>query len=186
LKSKATVPAEGDKSKPGADSKPDTKDDVSDDSLLAALENRKLMYRSTRLRFREVLAENRQLKGPTNDTVRSIRLSPTSATMRGAWVCRMMTLHNCSHGPDFAKDPTAAVEQLQAFTARQEKVGGLPAGPQTEDRRRTSGRRHGEGGQALRATTASKTRHETAESQRTRLRSEAAKSTIQSTRIRRS
>jgi hypothetical protein len=120
-------PAEGDKSKPGSDSKVDSKDDVSDTALLAALE--KLKADDVPLnkieRFREVLAENRQLKGQNEqykqlDTTfaeigadaRKMGLSEQDLAQLFAWP-RML-----------ANDPKAAVEQLHAFAAQwQEKIG---------------------------------------------------------------
>lgn len=133
LKSKAEPStAEGDESKPEADKKPDTpKDDVSDDALLAALEKFKGDVPLNKIeRFREVLNENKALKG-TNERYRTMDatladigrdamkmgLSQEDMAQLFAWP-RLL-----------ASDPKGAVEKLQAFTAHwQEKVGHtLPA-----------------------------------------------------------
>ena len=118
--------AEGDK--PGTDGAktPDTKDDVSDDALLAALEKFKGDVPLNKIeRFREVLDENRTLKG-ANERYRSMDatladigrdaqkmgMSQEDMTRLFAWP-RLL-----------ASDPKAAVEELQRFTAHwQEKVG---------------------------------------------------------------
>lgn len=132
LKAKAAPsPAEGDKPEKEADKKPDTKDDTSDDSLLAALDKLKADVPLNKIeRFREVLSENRQLKG-ANERYRQIDatfadigrdaakmgLSQEDVAALFAWP-RLL-----------ASDPKAAVEQLQTFTAQwQERVGHtLPA-----------------------------------------------------------
>jgi hypothetical protein len=123
--------AEGEKSKPDPTSKPDSKDDVSDDALLAALDQLKSDVPLNKIeRFREVVNENRQLKG-ANERYRAIDqtltdigtdakrvgLSDDDVAQLFAWP-RLL-----------ARDPAAAVEQLQAFSDRwQEKVGRrLPA-----------------------------------------------------------
>ena len=105
--------------------KPDT-NDVSDDALLAALDKLKADVPLNKIeRFREVLAENRQLKG-TNERYRV--LDETFNDIGND--ARRMGLSNEDLAQLFAwprllaKDPTAAVEQLQAFAATwQEKVG---------------------------------------------------------------
>lgn len=122
--------AEGESSKPD-DSKPDSKEDVSDDALLAALEQLKADVPLNKIeRFREVLAENRQLKGVTE----RYKALDTTLTDIGN-DARRMGLSNEDLAQLFAwprllaKDPTVAVEQLQAFAANwQERVGhSLPA-----------------------------------------------------------
>jgi hypothetical protein len=119
--------AEGSESKPEADAKPDTnKDDVSDAALLAALDKFKGDVPLHKIeRFREVLTENKSLKG-ANERYRQMDatfadigrdaakmgLSQDDVAQLIAWP-RLL-----------ASDPTAAVEQLQRFTATwQEKVG---------------------------------------------------------------
>lgn len=117
--------AEGE-SKSKDSGKPDTKDDVSDNALLAALEKLKADVPLNKIeRFREVLNENRQLKG-ANEQFRA--LDDTLTTIGND--ARKMGLSNEEVAQLFAwprllaKDPNAAVEQLQGFAARwQEKVG---------------------------------------------------------------
>jgi hypothetical protein len=120
--------AEGEKPEVEGAQKPDTKpDDVSDAALLAALDQLKADVPLNKIeRFREVLAENRQLKG-TNERYRVLDQTFTEIGNDA----RRMGLSNEDLAQLFAwprllaKDPTAAVEQLQAFTATwQEKVGG--------------------------------------------------------------
>ena len=127
LKSRAEPsPAEGAKPEVEGDNKPNTKDDVSDDALLAALEKFKDDVPLNKIeRFREVLDENKNLKG-ANERYRSMDatladigrdamkmgMSQEDMTKLFAWPKLL------------ASDPKAAVEQLQAFTAVwQEKVG---------------------------------------------------------------
>lgn len=123
--------AEGVKSKPDADSKANGKDDVSDDALLAALDQLKANVPLNKIeRFREVLNENRQLKG-SNERFRALDQTLTDIGNDA----RRVGLSNDDLAQLFAwprllaKDPAAAVEQLQAFAAQwQEKVGvTLPA-----------------------------------------------------------
>jgi len=118
--------AEGDKPEVEGEKKPDTKDDVSDTALLAALEKLKGEVPLHKIeRFREVLNENRQLKGVTE---RYREMDSTLAAIgRDA---QKMGLSQDDMAQLFAwprllaSDPKAAVEQLQAFTATwQEKVG---------------------------------------------------------------
>jgi hypothetical protein len=118
--------AEGDKSKPASESKPDSKEDVSDDALLAALDQLKSDVPLNKIeRFREVVQENRQLKGAAEryraidqtltdigSDAKRVGLSDQDVAQLFAWP-RLL-----------ARDPAAAVEQLQAFSERwQEKVG---------------------------------------------------------------
>lgn len=128
LKSKAEPStAEGVDPAPDGDKKPDTKDDTSDDALLAALEQLKAgdVPLNKIERFREVLSENRQLKG-ANEKFRQLDATFTDIGNDA----RRMGLSEEDLAQLFvwprllAKDPKAAVEQLQAFTATwQEKVG---------------------------------------------------------------
>lgn len=132
IKSKAEPsPAEGDKPEIDGDKKPDTKDDVSDDALLAALDKFKGDVPLHKIeRFREVLAENKSLKG-ANERYREID-GTLAAIGRDA---QKMGLSQDDMAQLFswprllASDPKGAVEKLQAFTAVwQEKVGQtLPA-----------------------------------------------------------
>jgi hypothetical protein len=131
LKSKAEPStAEGDKSEPEAAKKPDT-NDVSDDALLAALEKLKTDVPLNKIeRFREVLNENRQLKG-ANERFREMD-STLAAIGRDAQKMGMTQddMAQLFAWPRLlASDPKKAVEQLQEFTATwQEKVGySLPA-----------------------------------------------------------
>jgi hypothetical protein len=118
--------AEGDKSQPDDKSKPDSKDDVSDDALLAALDQLKADVPLNKIeRFREVVQENRQLKG-ANERYRAIDQTLTDIGNDA----RVVGLSNDDVAQLFAwprllaRDPTAAVEQLQAFASQwQEKVG---------------------------------------------------------------
>jgi len=131
IKSKAEPStAEGVKPESEAGKKPDT-NDVSDDALLAALEKLKTDVPLNKIeRFREVLTENRQLKG-VNERFRELDATMTSIGRDAA----KMGMSNEDVAQLFAwprllaSDPMAAVEQLQAFTATwQEKVGySLPA-----------------------------------------------------------
>jgi hypothetical protein len=132
LKSKAEPStAEGNKPEVEGDKKPDTKDDVSDAALLAALDKFKGEVPLHKIeRFREVLNENKTLKG-ANERYR--QMDATLADIgRDA---QKMGLSQDDMAQLFAwprllaSDPNAAVEQLQQFTARwQEKVGhSLPA-----------------------------------------------------------
>jgi len=129
LKSKADPsPAEGD-SKPEADKKPDN--DVSDDALLAALDKFKGEVPLHKIeRFREVLAENKTLKG-ANERYRemdsTLAAIGTDARKMGLTQDDMAQLFAWPRL--LASDPKAAVEQLQKFTAHwQERVGQtLPA-----------------------------------------------------------
>jgi hypothetical protein len=132
IKSKAEPStAEGDKPGSEGDKKPDTKDDVSDTALLAALEKFKGDVPLNKIeRFREVLDENKSLKG-ANERYREMD-STLAAIGRDA---QKMGLSHDDMAQLFAwprllaSDPKAAVEALQAFTATwQEKVGhSLPA-----------------------------------------------------------
>jgi hypothetical protein len=132
IKSKAEPsPAEGDEPEKEAVKKPDTKDDVSDDALLAALEKFKGDVPLNKIeRFREVLQENKSLKG-ANERFRTM-----DATLADIGRDAMkMGLSQDDMAQLFAwprllaSDPQAAVEKLQAFTSHwQEKVGQtLPA-----------------------------------------------------------
>jgi len=127
LKSKAEPStAEGDKSEPSADAKPDTKDDVSDDSLLAALDKLKGDVPLNKIeRFRAVLEENKSLKG-ANERFREME-STMGAIGRDA---QRMGISQQEMAQLFAwprllaSDPKTAVEQLQEFTAMwQQKIG---------------------------------------------------------------
>jgi hypothetical protein len=118
--------AEGDESKLEADKKPDTREDVSDDALLAALEKFKGDVPLNKIeRFREVLTENKTLKG-ANEHYR--QLDATFADIgRDA---QKMGLSQDDLAKLFAwprllaSDPKAAVEELQRFTETwAEKVG---------------------------------------------------------------
>jgi hypothetical protein len=122
--------AEGESSKPDASGKPDSTD-VSDDALLAALEQLKADVPLNKIeRFREVLTENRQLKG-ANERYKALDTTLTDIGNDA----RRMGLSNDELAQLFAwprllaKDPTGAVEQLQAFAANwQERIGqSLPA-----------------------------------------------------------
>ncbi|MET0526966.1 MAG: hypothetical protein ABW003_01240 [Microvirga sp.] len=127
LKSKAEPStAEGDESKPEADTKPDTKDDVSDAALLAALEKFKGDVPLNKIeRFREVLNENRTLKG-ANERYREMDAT-MSAIGRDAMKMGMSQedMAQLFSWPRLlASDPKAAVEELQKFTAQwQMKIG---------------------------------------------------------------
>lgn len=118
-------PAEGVQS-PEPATKPNGKDDVSDDALLAALEQLKADVPLNKIeRFREVLAENRQLKATSErfaqldqtltdigNDARRVGLTDDELAQLFAWP-RLL-----------AKDPHKAVETLQAFSARwMEQVG---------------------------------------------------------------
>jgi len=161
--------AEGEKPEPEAGKKPDTKEDVSDDALLAALEKLKADVPLNKIeRFREVLTENRQLKG-VNERFRALDETITSIGRDAA----KMGLTNQDVAQLFAwprllaSDPKAAVEQLQEFTATwQEKVGHkVPADLQQKVEDGVLDEATAKEVAQLRATTAlDKTRHE-AESQ---------------------
>lgn len=124
-------PAEGDKSKPGSDSKPEGKEDVSDDALLAALEKFKGDVPLNKIeRFREVLNENKTLKG----NVERYREMDTTLASIGRDALKMgmsqQDMADLIAWPRLlASDPKVAVERLQEFAAMwQEKVGhSLPA-----------------------------------------------------------
>jgi len=131
LRSKAEPStAEGVRPESEAGRKPDT-NDVSDDALLAALEKLKTDVPLNKIeRFREVLTENRQLKG-VNERYRDLDATLTTIGRDAA----KMGMSNEDVAQLFAwprllaSDPKKAVEQLQALTATwQEKVGvSLPA-----------------------------------------------------------
>ena len=122
----APSPSEGDKSKPRSDSKPDTKDDVGDDALLAALDKLKADVPLNKIeRFREVIAENRQLKAGNerykqlDNTFQAIGRDAMRMGMSQDDVAQLFAWPRL-----LASDPKAAVEQLQGFAAVwQEKVG---------------------------------------------------------------
>jgi hypothetical protein len=132
IKSKADPStAEGDEPETEGGKKPDTKDDVSDDALLAALEKFKGEVPLNKIeRFREVLNENKALKG-VNERYRS--MDATLADIGRDAMKMGMSQEDMAKlfaWPRLlASDPKAAVEQLQEFTATwQEKVGhSLPA-----------------------------------------------------------
>jgi hypothetical protein len=132
LKSKAEPsPAEGDKPGKEAEKKPDTKDDTSDDALLAALDKLKADVPLNKIeRFRAVLEENRQLKG-SNERYRSIdsTLNDISSDARKMGLTNEEVAALIAWPRLLAKDPQAAVEQLNQFAATwQEKVGhSIPA-----------------------------------------------------------
>jgi hypothetical protein len=111
--------AEGIESKPEADAKPDTKDDVSDTALLAALEKFKGDVPLNKIeRFREVLDENKSLKG-ANERYREMDATMT-AIGRDAMKMGMSQdeIAQLFAWPRLlASDPKAAVEQLQQFSA---------------------------------------------------------------------
>jgi len=118
--------AEGDEPEKEADKKPDTKDDVSDSALLAALEKLKGEVPLHKIeRFREVLNENRALKG-TNERYREMD-STLAAIGRDAMKMGMsqQDMAQLFAWPRLlASDPTAAIEELQRFTAMwEEKLG---------------------------------------------------------------
>lgn len=118
-------PAEGAQSPPEPATKPNG-NDVSDDALLAALDALKGDVPLNKIeRFREVLQENRQLKATSE---RFAQLDQTMTEIGND--ARRMGLTNDELAQLFAwprllaKDPAAAVETLQAFSARwQERVG---------------------------------------------------------------
>jgi len=118
--------AEGNESSQEADAKPDTKDDVSDTALLAALDKLKGEVPLHKIeRFRAVLNENRALKG-TNERYREMD-STLAAIGRDAQKMGMSQedMAQLFAWPRLlASDPKAAVEVLQSFTAQwQEKIG---------------------------------------------------------------
>jgi hypothetical protein len=132
LKSKAAPSAaEGEEPEVDGDKKPDTKDDVSDAALLAALDKFKGDVPLNKIeRFRAVLDENRTLKG-ANERYREM-----DATLAGIGRdAQKMGMSQEDMSKLFAwprllaSDPKAAVEELQRFTAMwQEKIGGtLPS-----------------------------------------------------------
>jgi hypothetical protein len=119
-------PAEGAQS-PDPATKPNGKDDVSDDALLAALE--KLKSGDVPLnkieRFREVLHENRQLKA-TNERYTQLdqTLTDIGNDARRVGLTDDELAQLFSWPRLLAKDPHSAVEALQAFSARwMERVG---------------------------------------------------------------
>lgn len=123
--------AEGDKPEVEGERKPDTKDDVSDSALLATLEQFKGDVPLNKIeRFREVLNENRQLKGVTeryremDSTLAAIGRDAQKMGMSQQDMAQLFAWPRL-----LASDPKAAVEQLQQFTAQwQERVGySLPA-----------------------------------------------------------
>ena len=132
IKSKAEPsPAEGAAPGTEGDKKPDTKDDVSDAALLAALEKFKGDVPLNKIeRFREVLNENKSLKGANeryremDATLADIGRDAIKMGMSQEDVTKLIAWPRL-----LASDPKAAVEQLQEFTATwQEKVGHkLPA-----------------------------------------------------------
>lgn len=127
----APSPAEGDKSKPGSDSKADGKDDVSDQALLAALDKLKADVPLNKIeRFREVLNENRSLKG-ANERYRALddTLNAISSDARKMGLSNEDVAALYAWPRLLASDPKKAVEQLSGFAAQwQERVGGtLPA-----------------------------------------------------------
>lgn len=127
LKSKAeSSTAEGEKPGSEGDKKPDTKDDVSDDALLAALDKFKGEVPLHKIeRFREVLNENKTLKGVNeryremDSTLAAIGRDAHKSGLTQEDVAKLFAWPRL-----LASDPTAAVEQLQQFTAQwQERVG---------------------------------------------------------------
>jgi hypothetical protein len=123
--------AEGEAGEEPAAAKPNGKDDVSDDALLATLEQLKGDVPLGKIeRFREVLRENHQLRATAeqhqalNETLEDIGAD-----------ARRMGLSNDDLAALFAwprllaKDPAQAVEQLRTFAAQwEERVGTtLPA-----------------------------------------------------------
>jgi hypothetical protein len=120
IKSKADPStAEGDKPGSEGDKKPDTKDDVSDDALLAALDKFKGEVPLHKIeRFREVLNENKSLKG-ANERFREMDAT-MSAIGRDAMKMGMSQddMAQLFAWPRLlASDPKAAVEELQKFAA---------------------------------------------------------------------
>jgi len=117
--------AEGEKPEPEAGKKPETQD-VSDDALLAALEKLKADVPLNKIeRFREVITENKQLKG-ANERYRE--MDATLADIGRDAMKMGMSQDDMAQlfaWPRLlASDPKAAVEQLQKFTVMwQEKVG---------------------------------------------------------------
>ena len=127
LKSKAEPsPAEGEESGAEADAKPDTKDDVSDTALLAALEKFKGDVPLNKIeRFREVLNENKALKG-VNERYRTMdaTLADIGRDAQKMGMSQDDMAQLFAWPRLLASDPKAAVEQLQKFTAQwQERVG---------------------------------------------------------------
>lgn len=122
----ASSPSEGVEAKSKPDSKPDTKDDVGDDALLAALDKLKTDVPLNKIeRFREVIAENRQLKAgqerykQLDSTFTEIGRDAMRMGMSQDQVAQLFAWPRL-----LASDPKAAVEQLQGFAAEwQEKVG---------------------------------------------------------------
>jgi type II secretory pathway component PulJ len=118
--------AEGDTPGTDGEKKPDTKDDVSDSALLAALEKFKGDVPLNKIeRFREVLDENRVLKGVSerhremDATMAAIGRDATRMGMTQEDMAKLFAWPRL-----LASDPQAAVEQLQEFTAQwQQKVG---------------------------------------------------------------
>ena len=111
--------------------KPDGKDDVSDDALLATLDQLKADVPLGKIeRFREVLLENRQLKGATeqyralDETLNDIgadarRMGLTADDLAALFAWPRL----------LAADPAKAVEQIRMFASQwEERVGAtLPA-----------------------------------------------------------
>lgn len=123
--------AEGEKPGSEGEKKPDTKDDVSDAALLAALDKFKGDVPLNKIeRFRAVLDENKTLKG-ANERYRQMdaTLSDIGRDAQKMGLTQEDMAQLFAWPRLLANDPNAAVEQLQAFTARwQEKLGhSLPA-----------------------------------------------------------
>jgi len=123
--------AEGVKPETEGEKKPDTKDDVSDTALLAALDKFKGDVPLNKIeRFRAVLEENKSLKG-ANERYREMDATLANigrdAQKMGMSQDDMAQLFAWPRL--LASDPLKAVEQLQSFAATwQEKVGHtLPA-----------------------------------------------------------
>lgn len=127
IKSKAEPStAEGDKPEIESDKKPDTKDDVSDAALLAALEKFKGDVPLNKIeRFREVLNENKTLKG-ANERYRTMdaTLSDIGRDAMKMGMSQDDMAQLFAWPRLLASDPKAAVEDLQKFAAMwQMKVG---------------------------------------------------------------
>ena len=127
IKSKAEPStAEGDEPGTDGEKKPDTKDDVSDSALLAALDKFKGDVPLNKIeRFRAVLEENKHLKGMSE---RHREMDATMAAIGRDAQKMGMTQDDMAKlfaWPRLlASDPQAAVEQLQEFTAQwQQRVG---------------------------------------------------------------
>ena len=127
LKSKAEPStAEGEEPEVEGDKKPNAKDDVSDDALLAALEKIKGDVPLNKIeRFRAVLEENKNLKG-ANERYRSMdqTLADIGRDAMKMGMSRDDMAQLFAWPRLLASDPKAAVEQLQEFTAQwQQRVG---------------------------------------------------------------